>query len=431
MKYLNSNLNNPFLNLTIQQRILQTFRLVCPFAALILLIVLFALKSDVDSCYVVKLNCGHIDLAKGIYKILNELFLQEILQANSTDLDYFLDSHMPQSMVEVMTNFARGEISDSPQYFLMGFQSYCAYRYDTDYDGESDNINLNITQTCQNYAFNSRLDYTKILQNNGFDLVATYSHLLEDNSVSTSKLVNLVSMFKIVSILLFVLLPILIVLTLYVYSNRKGAPNLTKVTKLSHLPLFLSVGVCAAMTCSFALIIQFVKHQMTIVSEGLGKFLISMSYGPVFFGLFIATFVLVALTMLFWVVPMWCSNPPVIDRSSEEMILLATSHDRADNVTHLPRTKFSNLLRRKLHKSSSSNSNSDENVSKKGSRLSLINNSESENFTDIFNSSNKDTNEEELKKLGDQLAHRPRVRKSYAVILESGRNNSDDSIDEK
>lgn len=422
------DLSNPFANLTFQQRILQSFRLACPFVAMVFLIALFVLKSDVENCYVVLLNCGHVNLANGIYKILNNLYMRLILQANSTSLNFFLDSNTPKSMVDAMTIFARNEIADAPQVFLIGFDSYCAIRYDTNYDADNvDEVNLNISTSCIEYTFNTKLDYTDILKDNGFKLVATYAYFAEDGDIKSMELVNLKVMFMVVSIILFVLLPILILFTLYVYSNRKGAPNLSKVTKLAHVPLFLSVGACIAMTISFALILQFVKYQMQIVSEGLSKFLISMSFGPLFFGLFIAIFVLISLTMLFWVVPMWCSNPPVIDDSEEKIVRLA-SQNCAEDVTPSPEGRFNTLLRRKLHKTAESE---DKNSTTKESRLSLIHNSENDSSVHLFNSLKKDASEEELRKLGDQLAYRPRVRKSQAVVLEAFKNNSSDSVDDK
>lgn len=429
MRLLGSkNLNNPFVNLTFQQHILQTVRLVCPLVALVILIVLFILKGDVDTCYVVRLNCAHVDLAKGIYKILNQIYMAQIVAANSTDLNFFLDSNMPRSTVDAMTSFARGELSDAPQLFFMGFDSYCSVRYDTNYDDEnSDNFNLNLSTSCQDYTFNNKLDYAEILKNNGFDFIVSYAYFADDDGLQALHLVNLRLMFKIVSVILFVILPVLIFFTLYVYSNRKGAPDLSRVKKLAHVPLLLSVGACIAMTCSFALIVKFVRNQMLIVSAGLGKFQISMSYGPVFFGLFISSFVLVALTMLFWVVPMWCSNPPVVDRSAEELVHVS-SQDRAEDVASAPQGKFSRLLRRKLHKTSNSDSTAPD---RKNSKLSLIHNCENDSANDLFNSLKKDASEEELRKLGDQLAYRPHVRKSQAVVLETVKDNSNDSIDEK
>lgn len=367
--------------------------------------VLFAVRDDVLDYYVVRLNCGHVELAEGLYTILNKSIALNSFQQAVAVFPEYQDLKTPQSTLDVLTNYARREVLEAPQYFLMGFKSFCSFRFETNYDLPQD-VNINFSFNCTPYDANN-FDYEHILLNSGFLTLLLYANAIETDLVETPSHKNLYTIFKAFSIVEFVLLPFQFFSTLFVYSRRGNKPDLSSVKLVSHIPLVISVVSCVAMSLSFGLLMRFLTSQISSIKKTLGMFKITMTYGPAFLGLFITVFVLTACSMLIWVIPMWCSNPPELDEQVRHLLPKNTirhfANASSSEANDLEGIKLTTLLpldgNTALGLPQSSNS-------------SLSEVTEITASTEILSPLDRSHTEIELKRLGDQLTHRPHVRKS-------------------
>lgn len=397
-------LENPFLNLTFKQKILLTVRIWFPLLALIFNIVLLCVKNDPLSCYIARINCDHVDLAKGLSEILNGGTDVYSLVKPNVDLPFYVDLTSPQSELNIIRDFARHEVETAPQYFLLGYNQYCTVQYETDYDLNKQ-LYLNLSLSCQDYDEINPLDYITILNKNGFEAILTFAKIVQSTPDSFDRLLQL-RVYRIVYIIEFVLLPLSFLSSLYVYCCRQGKKDLSAISTWKlHIPLVLSVFAGVAEICSFSIIFYNLGVERQQIQKTLDKFGINMVYGQIFMGLMIAIFVLTTLAMVFWVIPMYCANPPDVD-DTDEIHVVTTSTPRLLKARML--SKMSNgLLRRKPKPYTESRSESPLVV-----KLLLIDPSEVDFSADPFTTSQRIQSERELRKLGDELANRPDVRKS-------------------
>ncbi|RKP31405.1 hypothetical protein METBISCDRAFT_26625 [Metschnikowia bicuspidata] len=401
-------LNNPFTNLTLQQRILQTMRLLFPFVAFILVIVLYTRSSNTLDCFLVQLNCDHVDLSKGLSQLLNEGLDYAALMSPHIDIPFYIDPSTPESMLAVFKDFAREKIEDAPQYFIFGFNDYCWFRYDTDYSLNHDSA-INVTWMCQEYDGLNFLDFKRVLIEKGFQVIYLTIEISNDNNADVNDRLQQLLIFKTVTFIQGWLLPSLFLTTLGVYGQRAECPDLRTVSKwLLHVPLALAMVSGISMTCSFATVFRILEIERKQIKDQLGKFGISMNYGDMFFFFYITSFVLATLTMLVWIIPMWCSNPPDHDDSIE--VVMKTVSSPPKSVA----TSSGHTLGRMIRGVKSGVSRL-ESVSRQNLKLPLIKISEKEISSDVFAALEKVESEAELRRLGNQLSHRPHVRASTQV----------------
>lgn len=396
------NISNPFVNLTIKQRILQTVRIWFPLIALVFNIVLMCIKNNPLNCYIARINCDHVDLAKGLSSILNGNSDILTLANPNVEIPFYIDVKAPQSELILIRDFTRSQVEGAPQYFLLGFGQYCTFRYDTDYD-VAQQLQVNLTIACQEYNDINPLDYINILNSNGFSTILELGNAQKPSLDSFDRLEQL-RVFKIVSIIEFVILPLSFLASLYVYCCRQGKKDLSAISNWTlHIPLVLSFFAGVAETCSFAIIFYNLGIEKLQIKGTLGIFGINMVYGPVFMGIMITKFALTVIAMVFWVVPMYCANPPEIDDTDE--VRVATKADNRLNARGF--SKMSNgLLRRKPKRYAESRSQSP-----LVHKLLLIEMSEHNSSGDLLVTNQPNESETELRKLGDELSRRPHVRK--------------------
>lgn len=405
------NLHNPFRHLSIHQRILQIVRLGFPVISFILLIALAIVKNDPLNGYFAQLNCDHLDMINGLVKLLRGFDGTVFLDNPNADIPYYFDPYIPDSTIIVMNNYAKQQAELAPQYLLLGFKSYCTYRYDTNYDNPT-LPHINVTYVCDDYAHFGAFDFNDLLASVGFGIVLDYSALAAyDNTAQNERRARDLRVFSIVNNLNLAILPLLIFATLFVYSYRQGASDLSSVSKwLVHIPLILSVVSGASITTSVAIVFRNVVDGKKKVKDLFGGFGMSLSFGPLFFGLQVTIFILLALTMLFWMIPVWCSNPVDVDDETEVLVALSISETQATSKPSRP--KFG-IFKRKGYASTSSSTNPNEasSTAAKDPKLSLLQDSTNSSSGDLFSMSNREQSELELRKLGDQLSHRPHVRR--------------------
>lgn len=307
----------PFSNLLPGQQVLQLVRLGSAFVAVCLMVVLLGMRTSPTKSYLARINCSHLDVAYGLYKSLR----------SSISLSYvgnlLATLSLTDSEIAILTEYTQNQVASAPQYILLGYTQWCRVDYATDYAAWVVE-HTNVTTVCLLYLLFNMFDYQSALLDNSLTIILAYAYELgyDNDSAYTLRVLARNKRFHITNVVLIVLLALQVVLLLagfIVYSNRGPARNLLTIPKVT-LNAIAVVSLLTAL-CMVNVVIFMYNDFLTTkkeIASGIGLFGITMSLGSVYFSLLFLAFGFTCLSMLSWVVPLWCANPPDDGYASDE-----------------------------------------------------------------------------------------------------------------
>lgn len=284
---------------------------------------MFILQVDPKAAYIARINCSHLDVAYGLYNSLKSSISDSTY---SMDHDEVLpiDLSLTDSEISILTKYTQSQVSNAPQYILLGVTEWCRVTFPTDYYAANINYRRNLTATCQEYHGLNLFDYRTLLSNNDLTIILAYAYesSYEDDKSYYRTVKDRGKKFhivKIISIVQIVLQTISFVATLIAYGNRGPAKDLSRIPLLTLNMIAIvtmTAGVCMIATCSITTL-EITRTQKE-VREGMSSFGINLVMGKVFFALLWSAFAFSCLCMFSWIVPLWCANPPDLEYLDDE-----------------------------------------------------------------------------------------------------------------
>lgn len=411
----------PFRNLTTAQRIIQYLRLGTSLLTVIFVVVLLLFSDDPTTAYVARINCSHIDVAYGLYNSLRNSISATTLSLDM-NIDYLpLDSGLTDSEISILTLYTQNMVSDAPQGLLLGVSSWCSINYLTYYEESLSKLHHdNFTTTCFAYTSANMFDYRSLLTNNGLTIILAYAYGSDYDDVAYQKTVAARSkkfnILKIVAIVQLFLQSTVFIATLVVYSSRGPAKDLSRVPSLLlNAVAITSMAAGISMIAAFAVVFQDISATMREVSNGIATFGISMKTGKTFFTVAWLALAFSCLSMISWILPLWCSNPPDEDYFSDDEIY-TTHHDTStlsdrDQFVVRPYQVSRQTNKKKMRKSQS---RLFDDVPDHDQEVLLEGESYKEEDTEIqeaqFKLISREHSESELRKLGERMARKLSTR---------------------
>lgn len=309
----------PFRGLLTPSRVLQAVRLVASAASL--MFILFTLVSPLitTKAYMAQINCAHLDVSYGLYKSLRNSVSLTPAVVDDSDSVFPVDLSLTNSEISILTQYAQEQVSLAPQYTMTSLWTWCYGNYNTtetvDKHGNIRYIRHDDTLVCLEQPRNYVLDYLNELYDIGLGAILAYafkSTKYADENYSRT-LESRTRLYRLMTPALYFGAAsqfVIIVFALVLYSNRKQAPDLSKV------PVFL-LNIMALMTVasftSVAVAAGLVTRLLVVVrgelQGSLGDFGVSLSLGLLWFTLLWMSFGLTLLVMVAWAFPLWCANP--------------------------------------------------------------------------------------------------------------------------
>lgn len=304
----------PFLNLSPQQKFLFSLRSGFSILTIALIIVLAVFQKYPVLDHVVLVGCGHVSVANGLYKMLQE----ELSDSSSADwagsnIDMPIAKGLSDSSILMLSDLTQGLVTDAPQSILLAFTQWCAVRFKTNFDQE-DYVATNKTISCQPYTTFNFFNYRQMMGENNLYVVLAYSN----QNVTDPSYVKLTNTrqrrFNSMRVLFYTQAlsqGALLVSCFLVYGNRGSAKDLSGFRRTT---LHLVALVAAQAAISIIIVASVVTHDLTSmraeVSRNFGDYGINMSIGTLFKILFWMTFSFSIVSSFSWIFPVWCSNPP-------------------------------------------------------------------------------------------------------------------------
>lgn len=332
----------PFENLSKQTRILQIFRLFSAFCALVFIIFTMVSPFISEKAYLARINCAHLDVSYGLYKSLrNSVSLTSTILDDSNTNAFPVDSSLTNSEISILTEYAESQVASAPQYIITTLWSWCYGNYNTTQitgkDGRTRYIHHDDTLSCSKGGPNGDgyvFDYRQQLESIGLNSILAYAFQTtkyDDESYSNLVQSRHQKYLLVVPALTFAGATqlILLVLTLIIYSNRKGEPDLSKVPSfLLHIMALISMASFLSLGVGSGIITRLLVSIRSEVKGSLGDFGVSLQLGNAWFLLLWFCFSFGLLSMLSWVFPLWCANP--VDDLDDETY----NFDYEDNFNH-------------------------------------------------------------------------------------------------
>lgn len=387
------------------------------------------LKNDPRKAYIARINCSHLDVAYGLYNSLRTSIADTTSSLGDTILP--IDLSLTDSEISILTKYTQNQVSNAPQYLLLGATGWCKINYQTDFYSSRTAVKspVNVTTTCEDYHEMNMFDYRTILSDNDLTIILAYAYESNyaDDKVYNSRVEfrnKKFNILKIVAIIQIVTQAIMLVVTLLVYSHRGSAKDLSRIPTITlNFVAVLSMVAGISMISSCAIITQEVIATQKEIRDGLSSFGINMVTGKLYFTLVWLAFSFSCLCMLSWIVPLWCSNPPEDDYMSDEE--LYTSHrntsafsDGAEQFVARPYQESRQSKRTKLIKTKSRlfDDVHEEVYSDNENPLTgKIRQGEDDGYKGIATVSTKELSsrehsESELRKLGEKMSRKLSVR---------------------
>lgn len=332
----------PFRNLTVQQRLLQILRLGCPIVTVAFAIAYLTTLSNIETSYVARINCGHLDVAYGLYKSLRSS-LSSYSTITLSDADILpADGELTDSEIQILTLYTETQVADAAQYIYLGDRQFCMVFYETTYQS-AHLVAVNVTTTCDPYSSGGLFDYRAILLEAGLDIILAYAYE-SDYTSDTLYAKRVAQRFKRYA----VMKPIMIyevlaqlAICLYgfvLYSNRGNGKD------LSNIPTFALNGV-AILSCASGIIVAVaagivsreLKATQSEVAKGIADYGVDMLMGSVYLAVLWCTASFAILTMFSWGLPLWCANPPEDGYNSDDEITYHYHDDPQDKSSFVAR----------------------------------------------------------------------------------------------
>lgn len=346
-----------FRNLSVRERILQLYRFLSCIITLILIITTLVSSVFTAHVYIARINCQHLDVSYGLYKSLrNSVSSNPVISQNSNDYVLPVDSSLTNSEISILTSYAESQVFDAPQYVLTSFWSWCYGNFNVTISytprGKKKITKHHTTVTCPKHSSLFLYDYRSELEQIGLSSILAYAYHTRKyndqtyNMVTTKrhKQYNLVFpglVFTGVSQL------VVLIMMYILYSNRGDRKDLAKIPNfLLNIVAFISLASFLSCTISCSLITNLLYDIKQDISKSLGDFGISLHFGKVWFLLAWSTFCLSFFSMLAWVLPLWCANPPSdIDKYEE------TLEESLEDTSYQPENDLEDQSARKMHSS--------------------------------------------------------------------------------
>lgn len=332
---LQYRLRLPFLNLTPQQHVLQILRFSTSFIAFCLLITVLLINGSPTFSYVARINSAHLDVSLGLYKSLRTSMSSADTNYRNQNEILPTDLSLSDSEISILTRYTENQVAGAPQYILLGVAEYCEVSYNS-YQDDADEDSTEPPSTlrvCQEYQGTTNLfDYRTLLLEAGLTIIMAYAYKsdYENDNAYQVRVAQRRKRFDIIAVVTVFEMCTQFVMMVYgfvVYSNRGTAKDLSRIPRLT-MNIFAVIAVAGglAMTAGAVVVTRLMIDMRNDVSDGLKVFGITLVLGKTYFYLIWATFSFSFLSMLSWVVPLWCSNPPSDGYVSDE----ETYYNRSD-----------------------------------------------------------------------------------------------------
>ncbi|PSK40450.1 hypothetical protein C7M61_000090 [Candidozyma pseudohaemuli] len=324
-----SLVSRPFHNLSIQQRILQFFRLGTSLLTIAFGIAYLIASSDIESAYLARINCAHLDVALGLYKSLRS----SISSTGTLNQDLLpVDNELTDSEIHILTQYTEKQVADAAQYILLGANEFCMISFDY-----VTHVKGNITEDCQSYNGIGIFDYRAIMLEAGLDIILAYAYessYKKDDEYSRRLEARNKRFGVLKPVMIFQILAqaAIIVYGLVLYSNRGGAKDLSSIPNITMNGLaLLAVAAGIIMIVASSIAINELRSMKKEIAKGMSSYGVKMILGDVFQALLWCTFAFSVFTMLLWALPLWCSNPADDGYNSDDEITYHYRDDPDDN----------------------------------------------------------------------------------------------------
>lgn len=353
------NLLLAFQGLDIQARALQIIRFFLGFISLIFLLACLLGPKASLKFYFVRINCSHLDVSQGIYESLRN----SVSESNGKLDDGVrgLASHLPidnsltNSEITILSEYAEEKVENAPQYFMGSMWDFCVGYYSVSpyigSEGELEYARYDAHQECNKQTDQRSLfDYRAAMQKYQMDGVLAYG--LQTSEFTDRKYNERVDLqvhrYRVVPITLILSCVATIACMLFefvLYSNRNGALDVMA------LPLFLLHAMVVVSILPFLLsaiaactITALVRQLRSEIQQNFGSFGIKLQLGTVFFTCIWFAFSTAVFTMLSWIIPVWCANPPEEDEFNQNYTY-SRSGDIGKRSASRPQISSVNLTR--------------------------------------------------------------------------------------
>lgn len=327
----------PFENLTREQLALGIIRFCSSFLAFAFTIVTLVATIFTANMYIARINCGHLEVAEGLYKSLRSSVTDNHSMAVNGVIP--IDSSLTNSEIVILTEYALSQVASAPQFIVMSLWQWCyGYYNETKTLGDGDEVHYKIENQvvhCSNAQSEFVFNYRGVLESIGLKAILAYGYQTSEfhDKEYIHKLKERMKRYKLVFPgVLFSACAHFVVLVLgyILYSNRGREKDLNSLPKilLHAASLFVLAAFLSSLT-SCILITSLLKKVQREILDSLGSFGISLSFGKKFFSLLWVAFFFNTLAMSAWVFPIWCDNPEVNDDEEYNILLNPSRVERS------------------------------------------------------------------------------------------------------
>lgn len=311
--------SRPFHDLSIQQRILQFFRIGTSVLTIAFGLTYLATSSDIRHLHLARINCAHLDVALGLYKSLRS----SISSTGSFNQDLLpVDNDLTDSEIHILTEYTEKQVADAAQYILIGNTEFCMISY-TSKDARKKG---NFTEDCLSYTDFGIFDYRAIMLEAGLDIIMAYayeSNYQKDDEYSRrlNARNRRFAVLKPVFIFQVLAQAAILVYGFVLYSNRRGTRDLSSIPTITINGLaLLALAAGIIMMVASCIAINELRLMKAEIAKGMSSYGVEMVLGSVFQALLWCTFSFSVLTMFLWGLPLWCSNPPEDGYNSDDEV---------------------------------------------------------------------------------------------------------------
>ncbi|ABN65947.2 predicted protein [Scheffersomyces stipitis CBS 6054] len=409
----------PFKNLTVQERILQTLRLFAACSTIAYTIALLGAPFLSNKIYLSRIDCAHLDVAYGLYKSLrNSVTVSPEVFEESGAAAFPVDSTLTNSEITLLSQYAESQVASAPQFIVTSLWSWCYGNYDsTQYYNKYGEMKVkkhNVVMVCSDIPTEYVFNYREELQQIGLSSILAYAYQSanyeDEHYTDVVKLrhhrYNLVAAaltFCGASQL------ILLILMVIMYQTRGKEKDLSKHPQiLNHLVALTSVASCISVCVGTGIIFTMLKQIQSEIAENLGDFGVTFHLGKAWFALLWLCTSFSVVSMLLWVLPLWCANPTDDYEEDLEVDFLKQAKSR--------RSLYDGKLNFMVRMGSKKSNNSE------GRGLMSDNEANENKVESAF--PNRHT-EEELRKLGESISTNHPVRRTKSRVK---RNQDDQEV---
>lgn len=334
--------------------------------------------------YISRIDCAHLDVAEGLYNSL-----RKSVSSTNTPNDLGtnpIDTSLTNSEITLLSKYAQAQVSNAPQFIITLLYNWCYGNYNSTVTATSDLI-------CSK---GTKFNFKQELKDVGLTAILAYAYesstyIDSEYNALAAKRNSRFDISWLAMIFACVSQFAVLIYTLVVYSNRKNFGELSTLPNIViHVLGLLSVASCTSLIISSSLMTNLVLSVQDDISYGLGSFGIDLHLGLLWFGLLWTATASSIINMLSWILPLWCNNPEFdYDHESKYYQHQWEEEDQYfKKDTHPPMQRF---------------------------------------MTNHF----EEAQEEELRKLGKNLAKKPTIRHILKQDKENGTNIESEEDDVK